>query len=425
MAITSPTRRLARDGGARGHQPHRALAAGHRRVYEIRSTAKESNAQIIVIFNFSKNMIEAADEIRNAISTVRYKLPVEMREPEIRRRDPARSRSWTGAVVHLAEPCRDLAAGRGRTGRQAARRRRRRGGQRHGSLQARAERAAARRSLREYGISVAEVVDAVRGQNANAPVGRVVGPLRDQSIRLVGRIESPADFGQIIVRRRGNEVVRLGQLAETIDGFADIESFSLRNAHPNVSLSVTRSREGSTVAVANGVAQAGRRDQRHAAGRHQAGHRARRRRRRAGQPEQRDRGAGAGADAHRAGRLRVPQFVALHADHGAEPADVRLAAFIAVWLCGFTLNFMTLLGISLAIGVLIDDAIVVRENIVRHMENGADRITAARTGTRRIGLAVRGHDLLDRRHLHPGRLHAGVAGEWFRPFALTVATRCW
>src|SRR5204863_389624 len=59
-----------------------------------------------------------------------------------------------------------------------------------------------------------------------------------------------------------------------------------------------------------------------------------------------------------------------------------IAAFIAVWLCGFTLNFMTLLGLSLAIGVLIDDAIVVRENIVRHMEKGADRMTAARRSCR-------------------------------------------
>jgi multidrug efflux pump subunit AcrB len=65
-----------------------------------------------------------------------------------------------------------------------------------------------------------------------------------------------------------------------------------------------------------------------------------------------------------------------------------IASFIAVWLCGFTLNFMSLLGLSLAIGVLIDDAIVVRENIVRHMERGFDRRTAALNGTAEIGLAV-------------------------------------
>jgi len=57
-------------------------------VYEIRSTAKDSNAQIVIIFNFNKNMIEASDEVRNAISTVRYKLPIEMREPVLTRVDP-------------------------------------------------------------------------------------------------------------------------------------------------------------------------------------------------------------------------------------------------------------------------------------------------------------------------------------------------
>ncbi|MET0717735.1 MAG: efflux RND transporter permease subunit, partial [Pseudoxanthomonas sp.] len=99
-----------------------------------------------------------------------------------------------------------------------------------------------------------------------------------------------------------------------------------------------------------------------------------------------------------------------------------LTAFIAVWLCGFTLNFMTLLGISLAIGVLIDDAIVVRENIVRHLENGADRITAASRGTAEIGLAVAATTFSIVAIFIPVAFMPGVAGEWFRPFALTVAT---
>ena len=98
-----------------------------------------------------------------------------------------------------------------------------------------------------------------------------------------------------------------------------------------------------------------------------------------------------------------------------------IAAFIAVWLCGFTLNFMTLLGLSLAIGVLIDDAIVVRENIVRHMERGEDRVTAARKGTAEIGLAVTATTLSIIAVFVPVAFMGGGAGEWFRPFAVTVA----
>jgi multidrug efflux pump subunit AcrB len=97
-----------------------------------------------------------------------------------------------------------------------------------------------------------------------------------------------------------------------------------------------------------------------------------------------------------------------------------LAAFIAVWLCGFTLNFMTLLGLSLAIGVLIDDAIVVRENIVRHMENGSDRRTAALNGTAEIGMAVASTTFSIMAVFIPVAFMPGVSGEWFRPFALTV-----
>ncbi|HTH78939.1 MAG TPA: efflux RND transporter permease subunit, partial [Ramlibacter sp.] len=66
-------------------------------VYEIRSTAKDSNAQIVLVFNFNKNMIEASDEVRNAIATVRYKLPIEMREPVIQRIDPG-----TQPIMNLA-----------------------------------------------------------------------------------------------------------------------------------------------------------------------------------------------------------------------------------------------------------------------------------------------------------------------------------
>jgi HAE1 family hydrophobic/amphiphilic exporter-1 len=98
-----------------------------------------------------------------------------------------------------------------------------------------------------------------------------------------------------------------------------------------------------------------------------------------------------------------------------------IAAFIAIWACGFTLNFMTLLGLSLAIGVLIDDAIVVRENIVRHMEAGEDRLNASRNGTAEIGLAVTATTFSIIAVFIPVAFMGGGAGEWFRPFALTVA----
>ncbi len=98
-----------------------------------------------------------------------------------------------------------------------------------------------------------------------------------------------------------------------------------------------------------------------------------------------------------------------------------LAAFIAVWAWGFTLNTMSLLGLSLAIGILIDDAIVVRENIVRHIELGDDHVTASHTGTDEIGLAVAATTFSIVSVFVPVAFMNGIAGQWFKPFALTIA----
>ena len=104
----------------------------------------------------------------------------------------------------------------------------------------------------------------------------------------------------------------------------------------------------------------------------------------------------------------------------ALPVSV-LASFVAVWAFGFTLNTMSLLGLSLAIGILIDDAIVVRENIVRHVEMGKDHYTAAREGTDEIGLAVAATTFSIIAVFVPIAFLQGVSGQWFKPFALTIA----
>ena len=392
-------------------------------VYQIRSTAAESNASIVIIFNFKKNMVEASDEIRNAIASVRHKLPVEMREPILRRIDPsaqpimqlalsARNQSHA-EISRLAE---DVIADRFRSIDGVAVVNVNGALKRELSVLLRAEK------LREYNVSVTDVVNALRNQNTTAPVGRVKGTLDEQSIRLVGRIESPREFQDIVLKRRGNEVVRLGQVATVQDGFAELSGFSLRNANPNVGMSVTRSRDASTVSVADKVrATVDEINKTLPAG------------------TKLEVTQDGGKDAQNSLRNVIEALVfgavltifVVYAFLNswrstlitalALPTSV-IAAFIAVWACGFTLNFMTLLGLSLAIGVLIDDAIVVRENIVRHMEMGEDRVTAARNGTAEIGLAVMATTFSIIAVFIPVAFMGGGAGEWFRPFALTVAT---
>ncbi|MDB5960443.1 MAG: acrB/AcrD/AcrF family protein, partial [Massilia sp.] len=391
-------------------------------VTKVSSTASEGSAQIWMEFNFSRNLIEASDDVRNAIAAVRYKMPVEMREPILRRLDPSAQPIMTLAlssssqshseISRLAE---DQLADRFRgidgvstvTVNGALKR--------ELSVLLRAEK------LREYNVSVSDVTNALRNQNTNAPVGKVRGDLDEKSIRLVGRIERPEDFQQIVVKRRGEEIVRLAQVAEIRDGFADIDSLSIRSGKSNVGIQIARSRDASTVSIAVKVRQMVKDIEKELP----AGTRI---------EITRD-----GGDESQRSLNNVIESLVLGAvltifvvyaflnswrstliTAMSLPTSV-IAAFIAVWLCGFTLNFMTLLGLSLAIGVLIDDAIVVRENIVRHMQMGSDRRKAALEGTAEIGLAVAATTFSIIAVFIPVAFMPGVSGEWFRPFALTVA----
>ncbi len=392
-------------------------------VYQVRSTSSESNASIFIIFNFKKNMVEAADEVRNAIASVRHKLPVEMREPIIQRIDPSAQpimqlalSSKTQSHAEISRLAEDVIADKFRAIDGVAVVNVNGALRRELSVLLRAEK------LREFNLSVTEVVLALRAQNTTAPVGRVKGPLDEQSIRLVGRIESPREFEQMVVSRRGGQMVRLGQIATVQDGFAELAGFSLRDGNPNVGISITRSRDASTVSVASKIRQLVEETNKTLP---------------KGTVMEVTQDGGKDAEASLknviealifgAGLTIFVVYAFLNSWRStlitatSLPTSV-IAAFIAVWACGFTLNFMTLLGLSLAIGVLIDDAIVVRENIVRHMEKGVDRMNAARIGTAEIGLAVTATTFSIIAVFIPVAFMGGGAGEWFRPFALTVAT---
>jgi hydrophobe/amphiphile efflux-1 (HAE1) family protein len=386
--------------------------------------AREGNASFWIEFSFKKNMIEASDEVRNAIAGVRYKLPNEMREPIIRRFDPSTqpimnmalssNRQSHAEISRLAE---DQLADklRGIPGVATV--------QVNGSLKRELSVLLRAEKLREYGVAVSDVVAALRTQNTNAPVGKLRGALEEESIRLVGRIESPEEFQNIVVKRRGDQIVRLAQVAEIKDGFADISDISIRSGKPNVGIQVTRSREASTVSVAKAVREMVTEVNKEFEKEHP------------GTTLEITRDGGKDAQSSLSNVIESLMFGAVLTIFVVYaflnswrstlitalslPTSV-IAAFIAVWLCGFTLNFMTLLGLSLAIGVLIDDAIVVRENIVRHMQRGSDRRTAALEGTAEIGMAVAATTFSIIAVFIPVAFMPGVSGEWFRPFALTV-----
>ncbi len=392
-------------------------------IRDIRAYARDSVGTIVVVFEFDKNLIEASQEIRDAIAIVRDKLPTEMKEPFLRRADPNAAPVMTIALSsdtvsptelsRLADQdiSRELRTVPGVALVQLD-------GEQVREMTVFLHSAA----MREANVSVAEVLAALRAQNLAAPVGRVEHGLDEQSIRLLGRLQDVRGFEQLVVRQRGDAKVRLGQVATIVDGHAEQRTLSLHNSQPSVGIDVIKSREASTVSVTDDLL---------------------------GRLEQIRPRLPAGVE------LKVVfnggQFVRSSLNNVIEalslgalltiltvyiflnswrstlitalalPTSV-LASFIAVWACGFTLNFMSLLGLSLAIGVLIDDAIVVRENIVRHMELGKDKITASRDGTREIGLAVMATTFAIVAVFVPVAFMEGMPGQWFKPFGLTVAT---
>src|SRR5687768_16899741 len=391
-------------------------------VDQIFGTAGDGYAQIITVFVFEKDPQVGTQDIRDAISTIRADLPVEMKEPILQRFDPADlpivSITLASETMSPAQLTRIADPGitgilRGISG--IAQVRLVGGVEREMTIQLKPQ------ALQASGLSVNDVVFALQSQNLAAPVGRVNGNLEERSIRLQGRLAGPEDFMNLVVAERGGRIVRLGEVADAIDGTQEQRTMALYNGSEAVGIDITKSKGYSTTAVSEKI------------------------RDRVAEIQKtlppgvkmeivRDAGKRVAASVRNVEEALLEGalltilvvFVFLNSWRStvitglALPVSV-LASFIVVWAFGFTLNTMSLLGLSLAIGILIDDAIVVRENIVRHMEKGVDHVTAAREGTSEIGLAVAATTFSIVAVFVPVAFMYGVAGQWFKPFALTIA----
>jgi len=391
-------------------------------VDEITSKSLDGFAQITVTFLFSKDPDQASQDVRDAISSIRNDLPPEMEEPLLRKFDPndmpvvslvlSSDRLGPPDLTLLADPgiTREL---RGING--VAQVRVVGNVDREISIDVRPA------DLAAAGLTVAQVVQAVQSQNLAAPVGRINSNLSEQSIRLRGRLEQPEDFGQLVVSTRGSQTIRLNQVADVHDGTAEQRSLAIYNDRDAVGIDITKSKEASTTRVSDEVKKAlAGIQKRMPQGVHldivrDAGERVRNSVRNV-------------EEALIEGALLTVFVVFLFLNSWrstvitglALPVSV-LSSFIAVWAFGFTLNTMSLLGLSLAIGILIDDAIVVRENIVRHVEMGKDHVQASHEATDEIGLAVAATTFSIVCVFVPVAFMQGVAGQWFKPFALTIA----
>ena len=391
-------------------------------VDEIRSTSLDGFATITVQFEFSVEPDQASQDVRDAISSIRADLPLEMEEPLLRKFDPAdfpivslvlSSDTMSPAeLTLLADPgiTRELRGINGVAQVNVV-----------GAVEREITVNVRPADLQAAGLTVGQVVQAVQSQNLAAPVGRIEGDLTEQAIRLRGRLETPEEFEQLVVTAPGGRLVRLGQVADVTDGTAEQRSLAQYNGQDAVGIDITKSKGASTTSVADQVLARLDRIQKtlppgaKLAVVRNSGERVRDSVRNV-------------EEALIEGAILTVLVVFLFLNSWrstvitglALPVSV-LSSFIAVWAFGFTLNTMSLLGLSLAIGILIDDAIVVRENIVRHIEMGKDHVTASHEGTREIALAVAATTFSIVAVFVPIAFMSGIAGQWFKPFALTLA----
>ena len=403
-------------------EPIEEVISGISGVDRMRSSALDSFGNIIIEFVFEKDPRQATQEIRDEISGIRNELPPEIEEPILTQFDPAdlpivsltlSSPGLGGAdLTRLAEPdiTRRLRSIPGVAEVDVV------GGiERELTVEIRP------RDLEATGVSIGQVVQALQSENLAAPVGRLTGDLDERTIRLRGRLQQPSEFAQLIVSESDGRVVRLGDVATVRDASEEARSVALYNGEEAVGIDIVKSQGYSTTAVADGIrAQVA--------------------------TIQGTLPAGVSLRVVRDAGVRVSNAVASVQEALLEGAFLTvvvvflflnswrstvitglalpvsvLASFVAVWAFGFTLNTMSLLGLSLAIGILIDDAIVVRENIVRHVEMGKDHYRAAFDGTDEIGLAVAATTFSIVVVFVPIGFMGGIAGQWFAPFALTIA----
>jgi hydrophobic/amphiphilic exporter-1 (mainly G- bacteria), HAE1 family len=392
-------------------------------VDEVTSSSLDGFGLLIVSFDFDKEVQQATQDIRDALSQIRGDLPQEMEEPILTRFDPNDlpiiSLTLSSTTLSAAELTRLADPGITRQLRGVS-------GVAQVDVVGGVERELVVEikplALQAAGVSIAQVVQALQTQNLAVPVGSIRGDLVEHTIRLRGRLQGPADFQQIVVSQSGGRLVRLGDVADVRDGAEEARTLALYNNEEAVGIDITKTTSSSTTAVSEAVLKRVEDIQ-------------------AGIPEGATlrvvRDAGERVETSVAnvrealleGALLTVLVVFLFLNTWrstvitgiALPISV-LASFMAVWAFGFTLNTMSLLGLSLAIGILIDDAIVVRENIVRHVEMGKDHYTAAREGTAEIGLAVAATTFSIVVVFVPIGFMDGIAGQWFKPFALTIAS---
>ncbi|MEO6589855.1 MAG: efflux RND transporter permease subunit, partial [Pyrinomonadaceae bacterium] len=394
---------------------------------ELRSTSIEGISQVFVQFVLEKDVNVAAQEVENRVQTVIPNLPDTAEQPTVQKLDsdatpvlrvvvsgPQSLREVTEIADKKIKQRIESVSGVGQVSIIGGR-------ERQINVWVDPDK------MRSYGITAGEISNALKLQNAEFPSGRLDEGQTETSVRTLGKIRKPEEFAEVVVATRGTYQVKIKDLGYVEDGAEEIRSQALLNGQPAVTLVVSKQSGQNTVAVAKEIKA------------------------RLAEVEKQLKDTSTTKDY----RIRVigdnSIFIenSLHSieEHlivGAILASIVvflflwnfrttfiaalaiptsiISTFALMYAMGYTLNSITMLSLTLMVGIVIDDAIVVLENIYRFVEEkGMDPFQAAIEGTREIGLAVLATTLSLMAVFVPIGFMQGIVGRFMSSFGLTAS----
>ena len=391
-------------------------------VKTIESSSREQGSSISVEFELSRDIEEATNDVRDRVSRVRGQLPSEADDPIVAKVDVnAQPIVWLAlsskrfSNLELSDVADRILKERLQrlpgVGNIFL------GGERRYAMRVWLDPA----RMASHGLTTQDVESAIRSENAEIPAGRVEGIEREFAVRTRGDLVSAEEFGAIIVKQDGTERVSLSDVADVKVGAEDERTAVRWNGEPAVGLGVVKQSKASTIDVADAV--------------------------RAALPElSRALPEGMKLDVAYDSSTFIKEsikevtqtiFIAILLvvlvilvflktaratliPGIAIPISI-IGTFAVAYAMGFTINILTLLALVLAIGLVVDDAIVVLENIVRHMEMGKGRMRAALDGSKEIGFAVLATTITLVAVFVPVSFLSGTVGRLFSEFGLSVA----
>ena len=389
------------------------------------SRSYEGQSVVIIEFQLSVDGRKAAEDVREKVAAVRPLLRDEVKEPRVLRFDPSSRAVWSLAVIPDASKGKPLSAIALTNWADQVLKKRLQNVRGAGSVtlvggtQRQVNIYLQPRAMEALGVTADQVVNAVKGENQNLPLGAIRSLAQERVVQIDARMQRPEDFGQIIVARK-NGSIRVDQVASVVDGAQEIDSLALYNGQRTLLLSVQKSQDENTIEVVDGLNKAI-----------------------AELTPQLPPGLRLEpiTDAARPIRVAVDNvreslfegaaltilivFLFLNSWRSTVITGLTLpialiGTFLFMNIFGFTINMITLMALSLCVGLLIDDAIVVRENIVRHVQMGKTPYQAALEGTQEIGLAVLATTFSIVAVFLPIGFMGGIIGKFFHEFGITI-----